>query len=224
MTSTLADYIATLGDDARTITKVTTQAKHRNRVSVYIDGEFAFGVSDEVAVRHGLRAGRTVQVQYLRDVERDENVASGKRLALRYISYRMRSEGEVRRRLRKENVPSETITEVVEQLRRIGVINDLAFAKAFGRDAALGRKWGPHRIARGLRQAGVSEADISEALDDVRHTLEDEDVLMSIAKKRWGQLARIGDPQKRKKRLYDYLARRGFDFTDIRRVLDEIGA
>jgi len=75
-----------------------------------------------------------------------------------------------------------------------------------------------------LRQAGVGDSEINEALAGVRNTIEDEDVVMTVGRKRWNQLERISDPQKRKKRLYDYLARRGFDFDEIRRVLSELTA
>ncbi len=224
MASTLADYITALGDESGTITKVVSQAKRHDRVSIFIDGEFAFGVSDEVAAHNGLRAGVIVASEILHAVAREEEMTNCKRVALHYISYRMRSEVEVRRRLAKEDAGPAIVDAVLAQLRQIGVVDDKAFASAFGRDAVLGRKWGPHRVARGLRQAGVSDEYIEEALGEVRNTLEDEDVVMKVGRKRWEQLQGVSDVRKRKKRLYDYLARRGFDFADIRRVLDDLAA
>jgi len=220
--STLADYITALGDESGTITKVVSQAKRRDRVSIFIDGEFAFGVSDEVAAHNGLRAGVIVASELLHAVAREEEMTNCKRVALHYISYRMRSEAEVRRRLAKENAGPAIVDAVLAQLREIGVVDDEAFASAFGRDAVLGRKWGPHRVARGLRQAGISDEHIEKALGEVRNTLEDEDVVMKVGRKRWEQLKDVSDARKRKKRLYDYLARRGYDFADIRRVLDDL--
>lgn len=219
---TLSEYIATVGDNSGTVTKVVTQSKRRDRVSIFIDGVFAFGVSDEVALANGLTVGAAVDATKLAAVDRSDQTHSCKRIALRFISYRMRSEQEVRRRLAKEGAPAEISAAVIAQLRDLNFLDDGAFAKAFARDSALGKKWGPHRIAQKLREAGVGDHHIEEALKEVRNTMEDEDLVRVLAEKRWAQLSRIDDAKKRKKRLYDYLARRGFDFDDIRRVVDSL--
>jgi regulatory protein len=218
----LSAYLDSLGSEAGTITKVSVQSRRRDRVSVFVDGAFAFGVSDEVAVRHGLGSGVTVGRELLEAVRHDEAVASCKRVALHFISYRMRSEAEVRRRLKKEDAGHDVIDSVVANLREIGLIDDAAFADAFARDAVQVKKWGPHRIARGLRQAGLGDEHVEHALAQLRHVIEDGDLVRKVAGKRWDQLSGVSDLKKRKKRVYDYLARRGFDFEDIRRVLDDL--
>jgi len=219
---TLSEYITTLGAGSGTVTRVVTQAKRKDRVSVFVDGAFAFGISDEVAYAHGLSVGATVDATKLAVVDRSDQVDACKRLALRFLSYRMRSEQEVRRRLAKEGISPEIGTEVIAYLRDLNFLDDEAFAMAFARDAALGKKWGPHRIARKLREAGVGDDQIEAALKEVRNTLEDGEIVRVLAQKRWAQLARVDDPRKRKKRLFDYLSRRGFDFDNIRKIVDEV--
>jgi len=220
----LCDYIDDLGSGSRTVTKVVSQAKRRDRVSVFVDGEFAFGLSDEVAVRHGIRPGIAIDRLLLEPVNRDEAVASCKRTALRYLSYRMRSEREIRRRLAKDGASLEAIDAVLGHLREIGLVDDDVFAKAFARDATITRKWGPHRIARGLRQAGVDPEAVEHALAEVRHQLADQNAVQTLAAKRWNQLYGVNDLIRRKKRVYDYLLRKGFDYDEIRRAVDSLSS
>lgn len=220
--SALREYIDVLGSARRTVTSVVIQSRRRDRVSVFVDGDFAFGVSDEVAARHGLHQGAILDRKLLEAVRLDETITVCKRVALRYVSYRMRSEAEVRRRLAKEGAGSTTIDMVLDRLREIGVVDDAAFAHAYARDAVSGRKWGPFRIAQGLRKAGVRKELITEAVKRIQRTVDEEGLIEAIATKRWNQLSDITDVKKRKKRLYDYLVRRGFDFDDVRRVLEAL--
>jgi regulatory protein len=218
----LAQYIDELGQDSCRVSKVEVQSKRRDRVSVFVDEEFAFGLVDEVAARHGIRAGAVLNADTLLAVFTDEAKLACKRLAIRFISYRMRSEAEVRRRLRKEGADADVIAVVLEDLRRLELVDDRGFAEQFARDALTGKKWGPHRIRQALRRAGVRPGDIEPAVQALRHTIEDEDIVTAVAEKRWRQLARVADVKKRKKRLYDYLVRRGFDYEDVRRAVANV--
>lgn len=205
-----------------TVTKVVPQVKRKDRVSVFIDGRFAFGVSRTVAESHGLRVDVRLDREILLRIDRDEEVEAAKRLAVNYISHRMRSESEVRRRLSKNGTSNEGIEDVVTYLKGLGYLDDAAFAGAFARDGTLNKKWGPHRIASGLRKAGVGDRHVSDAMTQARQSIEDGDLLTKLARKRWQQLERVSDVQRRKKRVFDYLARRGFDFDDVRRAIDEL--
>lgn len=222
MAASLKEYRESIGNLRPVVSKVATQVKRANRVSVFVDDAFAFGLSEGVARRNGLERGSVLDPSLLSALEHDEAIARCRRVALNYISYRMRSESEVRQRLTKEEAGPDVITTVLDQLRDTGLVDDGAFALAYSRDAVVGRKWGPHRIASGLRRAGVGDTHVSQALQEIRNTIEDEDIVRVVATKRWSQLSSIADERKRKKRLYDYLTRRGFDFQDVRRVVDEL--
>ena len=151
-----------------------------------------------------------------------DEVRRGIDIANVFIAYRMRSEFEVRRRLRKTGLAGDVIDAVIEHLSESGLINDRAFAGAYARDHMIGRKRGPVRVRRGLAALGVSESIAAEAVSEVVESLDMSEQALGLARKRWQQLGRIDDLSKRKKRLYDYLVRRGYPYDQVRSVMDEI--
>ena len=97
------------------ITLLQRQKKNRHRVSVYLDGEFAFGLNDESVFRFGLRKGMELDAERQREIELYDQRVQAKRIAERYVAARMRSVQEVRKRLREKEIPDDVIEETVER-------------------------------------------------------------------------------------------------------------
>ncbi|MFV1979736.1 MAG: regulatory protein RecX [Rhodothermia bacterium] len=151
-----------------------------------------------------------------------EEVKRGIDVAVGFIAYRMRSEFEVRRRLKRARLDDEDVATVIARIKEMKLIDDRAFAGAYTRDQIIGRKRGPVRVKSGLTALGVSKEIAAVAIDEV---VADHGTLapaMELGEKRWGKLSRIRDQTSKKKRVYEYLVRRGYSFTDARHVVDEL--
>ncbi|MBN1448926.1 MAG: RecX family transcriptional regulator, partial [Bacteroidetes bacterium] len=146
------------------ITKIERQKKNRHRVSVYLDGDFAFGLNDEAVYRFGLHKGMELDDARRAEIERYDQGVQAKRVAERYIGMRMRSEREVRQRLREKEFPEEVIEETVEVFRRVRLIDDRSFAEAWVRDRLLLRPRAPALLRAELRRKGVAADIIEEVL------------------------------------------------------------
>lgn len=150
------------------------------------------------------------------DVKRGIDVASG------FIAFRMRSEFEVFRRLKREGLDEADIATVIDRLKRMDLVDDQAFAGAYARDQILGRKRGPVRVRRGLISLGVDRELAESAVAGVTADHDIYSQALDLGRKRWNTLGRIADVRRRRKRVYDYLARRGYELDEIRAVLDQL--
>jgi len=203
------------------VTRLVQQQKNPNRVSVFIEEAFAFGVHVDLVVAFGIQKGRTLSVdEQQRFVEADE-VRTANTIALDYLSYRARTEHEVQQKLIRSGFDASIAERTVDRLRALDYLDDAAYARAYVEARFRNRGYGPRRLRSDLLRRGVPARIIDAALDAV---VNPEDVLEAArlhAAKRWPRLATETDPNKRRKKLSEYLVRRGFSYDTVRRIVDE---
>jgi regulatory protein len=205
-----------------TITRLESQVHNDDRVSVFLDGEFAFGLHEDLVVKHGLREGTTLTPEEVRDIETDEQYVDAKQAALDYLAYKPRTEQEVRRKLRKKDISPAVIDDVIARLYELDYLDDEAYARDYAHNRFSSKKYGPVRIRRELEERGVDRHLAEAAVDAV---FADEDATAAAwthAEKRWPRLEGEDDPRRRRQKMYRYLRRRGFTSDTIRPILDEL--
>ncbi|MEA3377684.1 MAG: RecX family transcriptional regulator, partial [Chloroflexota bacterium] len=111
----------------REITALTFQKHNKDRVNVYLDGQFAFGLAAIEAAR--LRVGQKLSDDEVVELQTKDQIERAYERALNYLSYRPRSEAEVRRSLGKKDVEEAVIDAVIGRLKRAGLLDDREFAK-----------------------------------------------------------------------------------------------
>jgi regulatory protein len=200
---------------AGTITALVAQKRNKERVNVYLDGEFAFGLALIEALK--LHKGQQLSDDDIARLKALDEIEVARDRALNFLSYRPRSSEEVRRNLREKEFAEQTIETVIERLTGAGLLDDAAFARYWvdNRERFQPRS---HRALRyELNQKGVPDAAIQAALDD----LDEEDAAYRAASARLRRYARA-DEETFRKRLGDFLARRGFGYGIVRDVLDRL--
>jgi regulatory protein len=208
---------------AGTITAIEAQKTNDDRASVFLDGEFAFGVHQDVVVKHGLRVGQTLTPEEQQEIEHDEQYVQAKQRALDYLAHKPRTETEVRRKLRREEEVSDVVMEdVVARLYELNYLDDEAYAEDYVRNRFASKKYGPDRIRRELRERGIDRHIAEEAVQSLFADKDLTAVAREHAEKRWKRLAGEEDPRRRKQKLYRYLRRRGFSSGTISPLLDEL--
>ena len=198
-----------------TITALVAQKRNKERVNVYIDGEFAFGLALIEAAK--LRKGQHLSDEEIERLKALDEVERAHERALHFLSYRPRSSEEVRRRLREKGFSDEAVEAVIERLERVGLLNDEAFARFWVENRENFSPRSMRALRYELRQKGVPEPVIESALAE----MDEEDAAYRAAKAR---LRRYQDADERtfRKRLGDYLLRRGFSYSVVRDVLDRL--
>lgn len=195
------------------VTALEPQKRSRDRVNIYLDGEFAFGLAWDVAVN--LHIGAWLSDDDIAALKANDARERVHQRALNFLTHRPRSEAELRRYLLNKEVAEAVVDVEVERLRRVGLLDDVAFAHFWIDNRARFRPRGKRMLAYELRQKGVSSSVIDEALADY-------DERAAIEKEARRQVRRLAQlpPDLFRRRLHDRLARRGFTYDLIRDVLN----
>jgi regulatory protein len=200
------------GQMAGSITALEPQKRSRDRVNVYLDGVFAFGLAALVAAN--LRVGMALTDDEIVALRLADEVERAREKALNYLSYRPRSEAELQSHLLKSDFTEATVDEVLYRLREVGLVDDEAFARYWVDNRARFRPRGKRMLVHELRQKGVASGVIETALAEY----DEGAAAQHVAEEQARRLAHLA-PEVARRRLWDRLMRRGFSTDIIREVL-----
>ena len=203
------------------ITSITEQKRRASRRSVFIDGRFAFGCSVTVIARFRLREGMEISAPMLREIELGVVKQECFDKAMSYLQARLHSSLELRRKLARQEWRDAVIDAVIEDLTRLGYLDDARFAKTKALSAAEHRKHGRRRAFVELIKSGVNGDVAQKALDQVYESHDSTSVARELAMKQKARLSKL-DPLVARRRLVGMLQRRGFDYDAIRPLIDEV--
>ena len=139
---------------------------------------------------------------------------------MRFLKIRPRSIAELKGKLGLKGFSSTEIQAAVFDLMASGLLDDRAFTKSWI-NYRLARPFGFRRIILELKAKGIDPQIIEGAMADIDENYNPEKVALELAQRRWQRLPAI-DPQKKKKRVLDFLLRRGFETDVVIRVLRRI--
>jgi regulatory protein len=198
---------------ANEITALQLQKHNSERVSVFVDGEYAFSVGL-------LRAAELAKGQRLSDAEMEELRQDGEvdllyQRALRYLGMRPRSVGEMHEYLTRKKVELEVIEVILGRLRQQGYLDDESFANFWVENRTRFRPKGARALRYELRQKRVDNETIDESLEG----LDDAEAAWAAAEPKLSRFAALPQDEFNQK-LMGFLARRGFDFGVCRRTAE----
>ena len=209
------------GMQTGTITALTVQRHQPTRVSVFLDGAFAFGIAQELVREWGLWVGGCLHVEDQVRLRAADQLLAAQATALHYLAARPRTAHEVWQKLRRSGVADQVTAQVIARLQARGALDDTAYAHAYLTSRLASRGYGPQRLRRELQQRGIGRALVEEA---VQQDLAVEEVLAAArrqAAKRWPRLAHATDRVVRRQKLWAFLCRRGFPAAIVQQVLTE---
>jgi regulatory protein len=205
------------------ITDVQTQVKRAERRSIFINGEFALGISEETYVRYALYRGRAITPELLEEVRREDELFQCKQTAMRFLERRMRSRQEVERKLAGKEYSPEAIDATLRFLAEYGMIDDREFARVFVGDQLLRRPLGRRRLGDELRRKGIEKEEIAETLKSAIGDADELANAMAAAEKK-ARTIRHDDPRKWERSMASFLAGRGFGWDVVSKVLERFRA
>ena len=199
------------------ITKIEPQ-KQGERVNIYLNGIFAFGLMAEVQYKYGLTEGMSIDENYIRKVLMDEEQSKSNNCALHFLSYRQRTEKEIVDKLKEKGFEDKVIDNTLIYLKNYGLIDDMEFAKSFMKDKINLNKQGPKRIKYELYKKGISQEIINEVLaeDDNEYNR-----ALELAKRKLSSYKK-DDKNAIYRKLGGFLQRRGYSYDCIHSVLREL--
>jgi len=196
------------------VTSIERQPRRR-RVNVFVDGQFALSLALSLVQEKDVHAGMTVDEAELQALRTEDERRAAYETAIHLLSYRPRSEREMRQRLRRRGAAPDVVDETIERLRASHYLDDAAFAQ-FWRESREAISPRSGRLIRSeLMSKGVDAGTATSTVEG----LDDEEAAYRAASKRLK--AHQGESYDVfRRRLGGFLTRRGFSYDVVRRVLD----
>jgi regulatory protein len=197
------------------ITRLDKKATRSSKVRVFLDGRYAFSLEAEVAT--GLKVSQdlsSAQVEKLTQVnQRQRCLVAAERL----LANRPHSEKELGLKLARRSFSSEDMESVLGELKVRGMIDDAQFASFWTENREAFKPRSQRLTAIELKQKGVSEEVIRQTVSQI----DDAESAYRAAQKKVLRLG-VGDYNIFRRKLGDYLIRRGFSYEVIDRTIERL--
>jgi regulatory protein len=199
------------------ITALTTQKRNPDRVNVYLDDVFAFGLAAITAAY--LRVGQTLSPAEIERLQGKDLEEKAKNVAIGFIEYRPRSIAETRQHLQKKEYPDDVIDRVVSRLEAVELLNDATFAQYWVEQRETFKPRSKMALQLELRQKGIDRTLIETAVSEVDELAAATQAAQAKVP-RWQNLPKL----EFRKKLTGFLQRRGFGYDIIREVNEALWA
>jgi regulatory protein len=199
------------------VTAIGEGKRRKRRLNIFLDDKFAFSLEAEVALKEGLRVGQELSegdIEALTSAEQSQRCLNA---AYRYLDYRPRSQAELRERLQRRGFDGDSIEATIARLKEQNLVDDLAFAEFWKENRQSFSPRSRWLTRRELKQKGVADEVIERVVADVDD--EDSAYQAAIAKAR---NIPASDYEVFRRRLGEYLKRRGFGYGVIKKTLERV--
>jgi regulatory protein len=200
---------------AKKVTSLKVQKRNPQRVNVYLDGEFAFGLSRITAA--WLEIGKELDDSAILELQSQDEGEVAYQKAISFLGYRPRSENEVAQNLRKHGFPEGVIENILDRLGRQGLVDDSSFAQSWVENRSEFRPRGRTALRMELRQKGIAK----EVIDTVLENVDEKKLARQAALKQSRKYHQLDWADYRKK-MIAFLARRGFSYRTAAEVAEEV--
>ncbi len=204
------------------ISSISVQKKNKERYSIFVDEEFLVGVSEQTLLNFNLAKGDTLTHAKLREIEREEGRFKVKSYLMKRLGSRDHSRKELFTKAIRKEYPKNIIESVLDELEEKGYLDEQRFVENFVKDKSHLNKWGPNKIKAHLYKKGISGNLAEQNIQKVFEDKNLKELFLHLVLKRKRRFLREEDPYKRKKKVIDHLARKGYRPSSIYNHIDEL--
>ncbi|MDQ2086780.1 regulatory protein RecX [Herbivorax sp. ANBcel31] len=200
------------------ITSIEKNKKNKKMFSVFIDNSYAFSISEEDYFRLNLYEKSSISEEEIDDIKKYIALKSVKSSAIKCISFKMLSEKELFHKLALKGYDEDVINIAIDELKSMGYLNDMMYAQKFVYDRMKLKPKSKKVLSMELKNRGISRDIIENVLDNLDY---DEDVVIErLLRKKFGKYDLTDS--KILKKAYSFLLHRGFNFENIKYVIDKM--
>lgn len=197
------------------ITRIEQQKRKKNRVNIYIDGEFFTGLYKDTVLNYHLYEGKEITKSEVSEIEEFERLTEAKEKAKNYLSYRQRSKKEIKDYLSNKGFEESVIKKVLSDFEEAKLVDDHKFAVSWIKDRNKRNPKGKFALKMELRYKGIDEAEIERLLKTVDEKKNARRALQKAIKK-------YENKDEARKKIFGYLKRRGFNMRIAKEVMKEL--
>lgn len=204
------------------ITAIEQQKNDAGRRSIFVDNRFFMGVTDELILEFNLEKGMRLSRALFDELQQAEYYQTVKQYCYKILARRDHARLELYRKAIKKEYPRNIINQVLDELEKQGYLNERSFAEKFAADKATLNNWGPKKIAAALKQKGLTSSDIDHANKKAFEEIDLGELFVDLVLKKKSRFLREENPFKRRKKVFDYLRRKGYHSNAIMKHLDQL--
>ncbi len=203
-------------------TDIVPQKRKKDRVSLFVEGSFLDGFHREVIYKAGISRGDVITPERYRELTQLDRRHQLNEQIFRWLAVRNHAAGEIVKKSNAKGFSTEEARQALVPFIEKGYLNDKKFAETFTREKNEHYGWGPAKIRQALAQKGVKKQYIDLALENTFTENQLIDALADAARSAAKRLMRTEPGLKRKKKLADFLIRRGFPGHVVMEKSDEL--
>lgn len=204
------------------ITSYEEQKHNKEKLNVYIDGEYSFSITLNGWAKNFLWVGKELSEDEINKIKQEDTCELALSYAYRVIGNGLKTEVEMRRKFKEKAFSEDDIEYAINKLKEYNYINDKYYAECYIKARVIPNKWGKIKAYNMMLQKGIDKDIINESLDELFSEDEEYKIILESAKKKLDTLSNISDKIKIKNKLISFLLNRGFDYSLIKKVIAEI--
>ena len=185
-----------------------------------MDEEFYCGLYDDTILKYGLRKSDDVSEKQISEIKDFDEYIYGKKTAYDYLSYRIRTVSEIKKKLKNKKISEGSIEKILKHLSELGLTNDEEFATQLVLEKIKRKHIGKKLLKQKLFEKGVPKSVGEEVLEKVFEEVDEKELALENFKK-YSPKLKGKSPEEKRKKTYDYLMRKGFDYDVINQIIRE---
>jgi len=198
--------------------KITKLEKKKRLYLMELDHQQTFYITEDTIVRFMLSRDKVISKEEFTEIQDFAQFSYGKNLALYHLSFKARTEKEVREYLKKYDIEDTIASQVIANLKDENWINDHQYAYSIINANQLSGDKGPYLLSQKLAQKGVPKSTIESVLKDFDFTEVAQRVAEKLLKKYTGKLPARALQEK----IIQNLTNKGFSYSDAKGAFDNL--
>jgi len=202
------------------ITSIEKQKRSKKRWNIYVEGEFFCGLYADTILKYGLHVNEDHSETKLHEIKEYDEYIYGKETALNFLSYRIRTESEIRKKLKEKKISVKTLNRVLKYLGDSGLVNDEEFARTLIEEKIKRKPVGIKVLKQKLFEKGVPKQVSDKVLEQVFSAVSEKELALENFRKLTPKL-KGKDKTEQKKKTYEFLTAKGFGYDIIKEIIYE---
>ncbi|WP_142829809.1 recombination regulator RecX [Planococcus soli] len=202
------------------ISKITQGKKNPERYNIFFEDKYAFSVDEAVLVRHQLTKGKELDQWTIEEINFEDEVRKAYNKALYYLGFRMRSEGEVRQKLKEKEYGDAVIDEAIKKLYTHNFLDDQQFSEALMRTQINSGKKGPRAIQQDMQKRGIDKQMQKDVLDS--YSEEEQLEVAKVLAEKIAAKEKMKTPSQIHQKITDTLLRKGYNYSLIKLAIEDL--
>lgn len=202
------------------ITKIEIQKNNKNRVNIYLNDSFAFGIDLNIMIKYSLAKNVELEEEFIDEILKAEEEINAYNYALSVLARNAKSEKQLRTKMQEKGYDRQFIDNAIIRLKQQKYIDDERYSEMLINSKINNSKYGKRKIKGTLYEKGINPEIIDEKLSQISEEDELERAYNLAAKKL--RTLKEEDTRKISIKLSNYLVNKGFEFSTVKKAVSRL--